>query len=361
MPSATLKRMRHAIGADRGDIVHLHGGDVAGLLHGDAGLDAMVARLGIGDEGFEPVDAELDRPAQKHAGHHGRHLVGVEVELHAEAAADIGRDHPHLVFGDLQVAAEHVLHLERGLVGVDDGERAVAGIEIRDQAARFQRHRHLPFEAQLRLEDEIGLGKCLGGLAAFQREIEGDVVAELRVDDGGARRERRNLVGDDGQRLPFDGHELGRILRFGAAVGDDRDRPADPARPRAPLPADACGADRCPGRCSATPTNGSHLGLMSAAVKTAATPGACFAAAVSIDETCMGMGAADEADVQHARQLDVVDEAAMAAEQALELPPRMRAPMPPALPGRLRTGLHQRCSPAVLALMTASTASTMAW
>ena len=75
----------------------------------------------------------------------------------------------------------------------------------------------------------------------------------------------------------------------------------------------------------------------------------------------MGMGTADEADVQHARQLDVVDEAAVAAEQALELPPRKRCADPAALLGGFGLGCTSAVLPPFLALITASTASTMAW
>ena len=63
---------------------------------------------------------------------------------------------------------------------------------------------------------------------------------------------------------------------------------------------------------------------MSAAVKTAATPGA-LSRGLDIDaRRClrMRMRAAHEAGVQHARQLDVVDITAVPAEQALELAPR---------------------------------------
>ena len=155
----------------------------------------------------------------------------VDVELHAEAAADIGRDHADLVLGDVQVPAEDVLHLERRLVGVDDGERAVARIEVGDQAARLQRHRHLALEAKLLLDDDIGFGKGFGRLTLLEGKIERDIVAELGMDDRRAGRDGLHLIADRGQRLPFDRDELGRVLGLGAALGDhDRDRLALPDR-----------------------------------------------------------------------------------------------------------------------------------
>ena len=40
---------------------------LAGFFEGDAALDAVVARLRVGHERFQPIDAELDRPAEHHA------------------------------------------------------------------------------------------------------------------------------------------------------------------------------------------------------------------------------------------------------------------------------------------------------
>ena len=107
----------------------------------------MVARLRVGDKRLQPIDAELDRPAEQHARYDGRDLVGIDVELHTEAAANVGGDHADLVLGDFQVSAEDLLHLERRLVRVDDSEGAITGIEIGDEPARFERHGHLPLEA----------------------------------------------------------------------------------------------------------------------------------------------------------------------------------------------------------------------
>ena len=102
---------------------------------------------------------------------------------------------------------------------------------------------------------------------------------------GAPGRDGLQLVADRGQRLPFDLDKLGGILGLGAALGDDhRDRLALPDRAVGREQATAA-PNGVPGRCSATPTNGSHRGLMSAAVSTAATPGALFAASMSIDTT----------------------------------------------------------------------------
>ena len=62
---------------------------VPSLLDADLALDAMVAGMDVGDEAFEPVGDELDRPPQQFRQRHRRHLVGIGVHLDAEGAADI--------------------------------------------------------------------------------------------------------------------------------------------------------------------------------------------------------------------------------------------------------------------------------
>ena len=234
---------------------------------------------------FQPVDAEFHRAAEDHARHHGRDLVAVDVELHAEAAADVRRDDANEMFGNAQMLAEDLLHLERRLVRMRDGERAVARIEIGDQSPRFKRHRHLPLEAQLLLDDEIGVGERLGRLALFDGEIEGDVVAERSMDDRRAGRDGLHLVADRRQRLPFDARQARRHPRPAHGVSAATSTTGWPCQTARSAANSSCGAERWPGRCSATATNGSQRGLMSAAVSTAATPGAFFAASISMETT----------------------------------------------------------------------------
>ena len=53
------------IGPDAGQIVDLEGGNRAVFLHADAGFDAMIAGMNVGDEAFEPVGDEFHRPLQQ--------------------------------------------------------------------------------------------------------------------------------------------------------------------------------------------------------------------------------------------------------------------------------------------------------
>jgi hypothetical protein len=44
----------------------------------------VLARVDVGEEGFQPVGDELHRPAQHHRQRRGRHLVGIDMYFDAE-------------------------------------------------------------------------------------------------------------------------------------------------------------------------------------------------------------------------------------------------------------------------------------
>ena len=77
----------------------------------EADLDVLdlAALVGRGDEVLAPVLGELHRAAERPRRHRHQQLLGPRVvDLHAEAAADVGRDHVDLA----EVEAE--LHGDRG-------------------------------------------------------------------------------------------------------------------------------------------------------------------------------------------------------------------------------------------------------
>ena len=125
--------------------------------------------------------------------------------------------------------AENLLHLERRLVRMNDGERFIARIEVCDEPARFERHRHFAPEAQLFLDDDVGFGKGPCWLALFKRKIECDVVSKLGMDDWRAWSSALQRIADREQRLPFGVNKLCRILGLGTARRVDR--PGDAEAP----------------------------------------------------------------------------------------------------------------------------------
>ena len=279
------------------------------------------------------------------------------------ATADVGRGHADLMLGNFQVAAENLLHLERRLVRMHDGERAIARIEVGDEPARFERHGHLALEAQLFLDHDVSVGESLCRLALLERKIECDVVAELGMDDRRARRDGLQLIADRGQGLPFGGDELCRILGLGAALGHhDGDRLALPdcalgghemlRRRTMPWPVQRHADEGLASRVDLG--RGEHSGDARRGLR---------GRDVERDEPGVRVRAAHEAGMQHPRQLDVVDVTAVPAEQALELTPRNARTDTSALQigGTSRRCCIRRHQLFPRSAMTASTASTMAW
>ena len=158
-------------------------------------------------------------------------LLGVDVQLRAEAAADVGRDHAQLRLGDAGDAAERdagdVRHLRRR------PERELAGRRDRrdEHGARLDRVRDQPVLAIALLDRDGGLGEQPVDLARVELPRVAAVRAELLVDERRALCERRLGVDDDRQRLVVDLDELRRVLGGAAARRrDHRDRVADVAR-----------------------------------------------------------------------------------------------------------------------------------
>ena len=122
--------------------------------------------------------------------------------------------------------AEYVLHLERRLVAVNDGQRAVAAIEVGDQAARFQRERRSGARSGIRPRRRSrpwqrrlpALPLLIEKSKATLSPSSGWTTVLLGV-------ERIERFADGGQRLPLDVDERGAVLGLGPARshhGDDR-------------------------------------------------------------------------------------------------------------------------------------------
>ena len=156
------------IGADAGQIVDLERGDGAVVLDADLRLDAMIAGVNVGDEAFEAVGDEFDRPLQQLRQRDRRHLVGIDVHLDAERAADVLGEHAHLVLFEAEVLGEKILRHVRRLRALIDGQALLAGIPVGDDGARLVGDAGMAAEHECRLDDRIGLGKTLVGIAGIR-------------------------------------------------------------------------------------------------------------------------------------------------------------------------------------------------
>ena len=128
------------ITAERRQRIDLHGDDAAVAVEAHAGVGVVIARLGVGQERIGARRGPAHRPAQQLRGpDDGRDLDG-EISLHAETAADVGRDDADFVLGDMQrvdrqPAPQIMRLLGRGVERVAIGR----GIVFAEIGARLQR------------------------------------------------------------------------------------------------------------------------------------------------------------------------------------------------------------------------------
>ena len=209
------------IGADAGAVVDVEGKDLPFRIHRDPTRDPMVARMDVGDEALEAVGDELHRAPQDLRHGRDRDLVRVDMDLDAEAAADILADDADGPFLDPQLLGEDALHHVRRLGGMVHRQRPIGGIPVGDDAARFQRDAGVAAGDEGRLHHLVRGGHGGGDIALFRRAGEDQVVAKLGVDHHRAGVERGFHVELRGQRVPLHRQRGDAIFRRGAAVGDD--------------------------------------------------------------------------------------------------------------------------------------------
>ena len=188
-----------------------------------------VAPVDRGEVALAALLRPLDGPAEAPRKREDEHLLGVDVQLRAEAAADVGRDDADLRLGDAEhdggEDAQDVRHLRRR------PERQLVHEGLREAGARFDRVRDQPVLAEAAAHGRGRPGEQLVDLAGVELPRVAAVRAELVVDERRAVGERGFRVDDRVERLVVDGDELGRVLRRCARVGnDDSDRVALVAR-----------------------------------------------------------------------------------------------------------------------------------
>ncbi len=355
----------HRVGPDARDVVDLEGGDRAVPHDRRPALHRMVAGVDVADEALEPVGHELDRAAEHLRQRGGGHLVGVDVHLDAEGAADVLAHDAHLALPQGEVLGDDVLDHVRGLGGLVERQVLLGRVPVRHDGARLERHAGVPAELEGRLDDLVGVREGAVDLAGVEVALEGEVVAELGMDRRRAGRERRLDVDDRLELLPVDRHELGRVLGLGPAARDD-------GRHGLALPAGTVDRERVlrrrlealEVRQHADPRrhdlrhlrardDGDHAG------------GGLRLGRVDPEDLRVRIGRAHEGDMHHARQADVADILPAAAGQAPEVRARHGAAdigvraVEDAQALAIRSVVHWP-SPA-LACAALSIASTIAW
>ena len=178
-------------------------------------MRCVVATLIVGDEGLGAVLLPLHWPRKPAAGPDHERMLRIDESLHAEAAADIGRDQAEHVLRHFEHRlGERVAHEMRTLrCGVERGAPAVR-IVVGNGVARLHRIGHDAIVDQFESHDMRGLGEgsigCLGVahvIVPIKHDVAGNVFKQLR-------RARSNRIlgrGDRRQRLIFDLNGLGGI------------------------------------------------------------------------------------------------------------------------------------------------------
>ncbi|WP_246668743.1 hypothetical protein [Bradyrhizobium sp. UNPF46] len=317
--------------------------------------------MDVRDEGLHAVGnvfhgaTEQDREADH------RHVLVIDMQLHPEGAADIGRDDADTRFRDAVVPRIEILELIGRLRTVMHGEHSRRRIEVRDERAWLERHRGMAAEREFLLHHMGRMGEGVVNRAAVELAAKANVTGAARIDQRPAGLARAVDVDDDGKVLVVDLDQLQCILGDRPALGDDGNhclpRPDHAIQRQRPLrrgghalemverPCPRC-ADFCKIR-----SRGDEMHAFDRA----------YPLGVDRDDLRMRMRAAQESGIEHPRQLEVADIAPATGQQPLCVRARHGA----ADIGIRAIERGQRCAhaappPLLRAFATASMASTIA-
>ena len=236
-----------AVGAHVGEDLRPHAeqGSVAPRRQLD--VVPLLARVGGGREVLAPGLHPLDRPGEAH-GQQGQHqLFGVDLLLDAEPPADVRRHHADPVLVETEHVAQHVADRVGPLRGRPHGEVSGARVVGRHDAPGLQRDAAVALDVVAPARDHVRGAERGVGIADPLREVGGQIVAQVIVQDGRVRSDGEPGVGNDGERVVLDPHRRGGVLgRVPIAGHHRRDRLADVAN-RVARPAGGAGTRAGPG------------------------------------------------------------------------------------------------------------------
>ena len=160
--------------------------DLAVRVEREFGVRDVIAAVRVGQEGFGALGRPFDRPVDLLGRPGADRLLGVDEDLRAEPAADVGRDDAQLVLGrEAHERGQHEPRDMRVLARRVERDRVGPRIVVAERRARLHR------VGDQAVVDEVELGHV-------RRRGEGRVgrglVAEVPVEDGVVGRERRALA-----------------------------------------------------------------------------------------------------------------------------------------------------------------------
>jgi hypothetical protein len=298
------------VGPHRGGDAGPHRGQDAVAVGRHLDAERLLARVDIGQERLASARNELDGPPERQRERADGHVILVDVDLDAEAAADVGGDDPDARLAQREELREDGLHHVRDLGRDPHRERACRGLVVGDQAARLERHAGVAARGERARPHAARAGECALDVAGREARLGEGVVAELGMDQWRAGGQPRLRGKHRGQRLVLDLDQRRRVVGGSPALGGHRDdRLADVAHAldgegehRAALHPGVVPEDAAVG--FAEPGDGvasQHAGDARRSAR---------ALEVDAYEARVGVRAADEGGVHHARQRHVVDVAA---------------------------------------------------
>ena len=188
----------------------------------EADLDVLdlAALVGGRDEVLAAVLGELHGPAERLGGQRHQQLLGPRVvDLDAEAATDVGRDHVDLAEVEPQLHCDRGPDARRGLGGGPGLEAVEVGVPARDRATALHRLARAALDRQVegqpvRRRRDRGL-RVADVLLHPGSDVAGHVVVDEAL--GGAGRRDAD---DRGEHVVLDGDAADRVLGHVAVVGD---------------------------------------------------------------------------------------------------------------------------------------------
>ena len=189
--------------------------------HGRLDVDEVLAAMDVGRERLETIGDPLHRPSQPHGEQAGGDVVGVAVDLEAEAAADVRRDDTDLLFRQPQDAREDRLHHVRHLARDPHAQRSLTRLVGGHEAPGLERDARLAADDEAIAVDAMRAGEGLVDLALVEAAAVDHVVTQLLVDQRRPGTHRGFGIHDGRQRLVLDLHEVTRVLGDVAVGGGD--------------------------------------------------------------------------------------------------------------------------------------------
>ena len=220
-----VERHSQAVGGVGAGIMHedvVHAQDFAVARQGNLGLMHLAALLRGGEEVLLAVLDPLDGAAEAHGDPGNEDLFRIEHhDFGAEAAADKGRNHAHLLFGEAEHRGKPVADGDRRLGGVPDGQLLVAWVPAGHDAAVFHGGGGPAVVGKAALNQDVGLLPCHRIVTLALDGVGVEILRQVIVDKRRSGVEGVLDIDHGGQHLDLDQDLFGRVLCRVAGCGHD--------------------------------------------------------------------------------------------------------------------------------------------